>query len=447
MQTNDYPMVTIDGFPVFDVFVTDEDTGMLKISLVDEPAVMKDFLAFDTHRRMQMYSVQDEEKRLLLGVVARANFPIYRKDERLGEYFIVFKPDQIRKIAEKYLAESRQNNVNLMHQAGTDVDGVQMVQWFIQDSDKGIVPAGFDVPDGSLFAEFHVLNDEVWKAVKDGTYKGFSLEGIFDLAPEHEVAEVAEMVDDCDGMFSRIMNKAQTILTDINMSKIDRFKAALAKFFAALGSVSTDKGILSWDGEEDLKAGDEVFILDGEGNRSKPEDGDYITTDAKTIAVADGRVSEIRDPEAEVAPEEPEEVETKMGSIVTDRYVLEWEGEEDLKAGDAVFIREAEEGLVPAPDGEYRTEDGKVIVVAEGIVAEIRDPEAEVAPEDAPAEDEELRKENQALRNQIEELTRKVEELSRMSAAKPAHEEVQTSGKVAKTGIKGLDRLAEIMSK
>lgn len=197
-------MVTIDGFPVFDVFVTDEDTGMLKISLVDEPAVMKDFMAFDSHRRMQMYSVQDEEKRILLGVVARANFPIYRKDERLGEYYVVYKPDTIRKMAEKYLAESRQNNVNLMHQEGTDVSGVQMVQWFIQDTARGIVPAGFDVPDGSLFAEFHVLNDEVWSAVKDGTYKGFSLEGIFDLAPEHDVAEVSEMVEDCNGMFSRL---------------------------------------------------------------------------------------------------------------------------------------------------------------------------------------------------------------------------------------------------
>lgn len=179
-------MVTIDGFPVFDVLVTDEDTGMLKISLVDEPAVMKDFLAFDSQRRMQMYSVQDEEKRILLGVVARANFPIYRRDERLGEYYVVYKPETIRKMAEKYLAESRQNNVNLMHQEGTDVSGVQMVQWFIQDTARGIVPAGFDVPDGSLFAEFHVLNDEVWSAVKDGTFKGFSLEGIFDLAPEHE---------------------------------------------------------------------------------------------------------------------------------------------------------------------------------------------------------------------------------------------------------------------
>ena len=431
-------MVTIDGFPVFDVFVTDEDTGMLKISLVDEPAVMKDFLAFDSHRRMQMYSVQDEEKRLLLGVVARANFPIYRKDERLGEYFIVFKPDTIRKMAEKYLAESRQNNVNLMHGKDTDVEGVQMVQWFIQDSGKGIVPAGFDVPDGSLFAEFHVLNDEVWKAVKEGTYKGFSLEGFFDMAPEHEVQEVADMVEDCDGMFSRIMKKAHSILNEQNMSKIDRFKAALAKFFAALGNVSTDKGVLSWDGDEDLKAGDEVFILDGEGNRAVPEDGDYITTDAKTIVVAEGRVAEIKDPEAEV--------ETEFGKVDTDKGILSWEGEEDLKAGDAVFI----DGN-PAPDGEYQTEDGKVIVVVDGVVAEIKDSQAEVGPEEMPDNPEDdgeiMRKENQALRAQIDELTRKVEELSRQSAAKPAHEEIQTSGRVAKTGIKGLDRLAEIMSK
>lgn len=436
-------MVTIDGFPVFDVFVTDEDTGMLKISLVDEPAVMKDFMAFDSHRRMQMYSVQDEEKRILLGVVARANFPIYRKDERLGEYYVVYKPDTIRKMAEKYLAESRQNNVNLMHQEGTDVSGVQMVQWFIQDTARGIVPAGFDVPDGSLFAEFHVLNDEVWSAVKDGTYKGFSLEGIFDLAPEHDVAEVSEMVEDCNGMFSRIMNKVKSLLTETNMSKIDRFKAALAKFFAALGSVSTDRGVLSWDGDEDLKAGDEVFVLDAEGNRSVPEDGNYITSDAKTIVVADGKVEEIKDPEAEVAPV-PEQ-ETKLGRIATDKGELSWEGEEDLKAGDAVFIDEN-----PAPDGEYRTEDGKVIVVVEGIVSEIKDAEAEVAPEEVPAEnpvDEELRKENENLRSQVEELTRKVEELSRQSAAKPAHDEVKTSEKVRKTGIKGLDRLAELMSK
>ena len=429
-------MVTIDGFPVFDALVTDEDTGMLKISLVDAPAVMTDFVAFDAQRPVQMYAVEDEEKRLVFGVVMRADFPIYRRDERLGEYYVVYKPDTIRRMAEKYLAESRQNNVSLDHKDGSDVQGVQMVQWFIQDEARGVVPAGFDVPDGSLFAEFHVLNDEVWAAVKDGTYKGFSLEGVFDFQPEENLADVADMVEDCDGVFEAMFKKIQTIINGTNMSKIERFKARLAKLLAAFGSVSTDRGVLSWDGDEDLKAGDDVYILDDEGNRSAAEDGDYITTDAKTVVVADGKVAEIKDPEAEV--------ESEFGAIPTDKGELTWEGEEDLKEGDSVFI----EGE-PAPDGEYLTEDGKTIVVVEGKVAEIRDAEAEVAPE-SPAENpeiEELRKENAVLKAQVAELTAQVEKLSRKSAAKPAHDEVQTSEKARKTGVKGLDRLAELMAR
>lgn len=228
------------------------------------------------------------------------------------------------------------------------------------------------------------------------------------------------------------------------MSKINRFKAALAKMLAAFGNVSTDKGILAWDGDEDLKAGDAVYIEDQEGNRKPAPDGDYITTDAKTIVVADGKVSEIRDPEAEVSPEEP--VVDAVRMIETDKGKLEWDNEdEDLKAGDEVFIRDEEGNRNPAPDGEYRTEDGKVIVVVDGRVAEIRDPEAEVAPERDP-EMEELRKENSELRSQLEALTRRMEEMARTPAAKPAHEEVKTSVSVDKTGIKGLDRLAELMA-
>ena len=362
-------MVTIGGLPVYDALVMDDDCGMVKISLVDDPAVMSDFQAFDNARRMQMYSVMDEEKRLVRGVVMRADFPIYRRDERLGEYYIIYKAETIRRMAEKYLADGLQNEVSTMHK--TDVDGVQMVQYFIKGD--GVSVTGFDdIADGSLFAEFHVLNDEVWEAVKDGTYKGFSLEGYFDLAPERDTHTVEEIVDDLDGQFKAIL---KPILTK-NMSKINRFKAALAKLLAAFGNVSTDKGVLAWDGDEDLKAGDAVYIEDQEGNRETAPDGDYVTTDAKTIVVADGKVSEIKDPEAEVAPEEPaQEPEQTFGRIATDNGELVWEGEGDLAEGAAVFV-EGEEGLTPAPDGEYRTEDGKTIVVVEGRVAEIRDPEA-----------------------------------------------------------------------
>ena len=421
--------------PVYEALVTDEETGMLRISLVDIPAVESNFLAFakEGEKPAHLYFVKDEERRIVRGVVMRADYPILRRNGDY-EYFIVFRADTIRVMAEKYLAESRQNKVDEMHNH-EDVDEVQMVQYFIKDTAAGIAPAGFeDIADGSLFAEFHVLNDEVWEKVKDGTYRGFSLEGAFELAPEQMKA---------------IPKK------DTNMSKIKRFKAALARMLAEFSNISTDKGVLAWDGDEDLKAGDAVYIEDQEGNRETAPDGDYVTSDGKTIVVADGKVAEIRDPEAEVAPAEepaPEEAaqEPDGQGINTDKGVLYWLGNEDLKEGDDVFVdAEGEEGLTPAPDGEYRTEDGKTIVVVEGRVAEIRDPEAEVAPE--PAVDEEkaaLRAENAELRAQVETLTARVAELSRMPAAKPAHEEVkETETKLRRTGNKGLDRIASLMKK
>ena len=178
-------IVTIGGIPVYDAIISDAETGMFKISLVDDPAVISNFQAFDKQHIPQMYAIQDEEKRLVRGVVMRANFPIYRRDDRMGEYYIIYKADQIRLMAEKYLAESRQNDVNLMHQEDSNVDGVQMVQYFIKGD--GVSVEGFDdCADGSLFAEFHIVNDDVWAEVKAGTYKGFSLEGVFDLLPESD---------------------------------------------------------------------------------------------------------------------------------------------------------------------------------------------------------------------------------------------------------------------
>lgn len=367
-------IVTIGGIPVYDALIMDEDSGMIRISLVDDPAVMSNFQAFDAQKKHLMYEVTDEEKRLVRGVIMRADFPIYRRDDSFGEYYIIYKADTIRQMAEKYLVENRQNDVNLMHEDGSDVDGVQMVQFFIKDSSAGVAPSCFDdIADGSLFGEFHVVNDDVWEQIKDGTYKGFSLEGVFDLVPEENKEEVQQIVDTLDGKFGRIF---KLIKSHKNMGKYKRFKAMLLKAIMEFGNITTDKGVVAWDGDEDLKAGDTVYIEDSEGNRTPAEDGDYKTEDGKIIVVVDGKVSEIKDPEAEVSPAEEE-----MGSKATDKGELLWDGEEDLKAGDSVFVEKDGE-RVPAEDGDYTTEDGKVIKVVDGKVESITDKDAEVAPQE-----------------------------------------------------------------
>ena len=370
-------IVTIGGIPVYDAIISDAETGMFKISLVDDPAVMSNFLAFDNNRKVRMYKVEDEEKRLVRGVVMRADFPIYRYDQKFGEYYIIYKADQIRVMAEKYLLESRQNDVNLMHEKDSDVEGVQMVQYFIKGA--GISVEGFDdIADGSLFAEFHIVNDEIWDAVKEGTYKGFSLEGVFDLVPEQDKEKVEEIVDTLDGKFSKLLNR-------FNMGKLKKLKAALLKAFAEFANVTTDKGILAWDGDDDLKVGDAVYIEDAEGNRTPAEDGDYKTDDNKTIVVTDGKVSEIKDPETDVEPTEgdaTEDAPAQMATVTTDKGDLLYEGE--LAVGTEVFVVDAEGNQTAAPDGDYTLENGNVVKVDDGKVSEIV--EAEPA-EDAPADE------------------------------------------------------------
>lgn len=368
-------VVTIDGIPVYQALVDDTDTGMLKISLVDDPAVQSNFQAF-SNKKPQMYAVEDEAKRLVLGVVMRADFPIYRRDESMGEYYILYTADTIRTMAEKYLVEGRQNNVNLMHQDGSDVSGVDMVQYFIKDTAKGVCPAGFeDIADGSLFAEFHIVNDEVWDAIVDGTYKGFSLEGVFDLVPERNADKVQDIVDTLNGLFSRIFKPQKYE----KMTKVKGLLARLARALVEMGNVTTDKGILSWDGEEDLKAGDSVYVEDQDGNRTPAADGDYTTGDGKVIVVVSGKVSEIKDSAAQVAPASTDTApaaaaEETAQTINTDKGTLTYEGE--LAVGTAVTIDGA-----PAADGEYTAEDGRIIVVADGVVSEIKD----AAPAQEPA--------------------------------------------------------------
>ena len=370
-------IVTIDGIPVYQALVDNEATGMLRISLVDDPAVQSNFLAFNKQqpapKRVQTYVVQDEEKRLVLGVVMRADFPIYRRDRLEDgseyEYYIIYKPDTIRAMAEKYLAENRQNLVNLMHQDGTDQEGIQMVQYFIKGA--GLSPEGFEgIADGSLFAEFHITNDEVWDAVKDGTYKGFSLEGIFDLKPERSKDYVDEVVDALDGIFSRIFHNSKQYAK----MKKKGLLARLAKALVEMGNVTTDKGVLSWDGDEEIKVGDDVYIEDENGDQSPAGDGEYTTSDGKVIVVESGKVTDIREASNEPAAE-------NFGRKDTDKGTLIWEGEEDLKAGDSVYVEDEEGNRTAAPDGDYTTEDGKVIVVVDGVVSEIKDAEAEVSPE------------------------------------------------------------------
>lgn len=65
------------------------------------------------------------------------------------------------------------------------------------------------------------------------------------------------------------------------------------------------------------------------------------------------------------------EIKTNKGELISETVI---------EVGSEVFIEDTNDMLVPAPDGEYVTQDEVTIVVADGKVAEIREKETEEAP-------------------------------------------------------------------
>lgn len=100
----------------------------------------------------------------------------------------------------------------------------------------------------------------------------------------------------------------------------------------------------------------------------------------------------------------------------TDKGILIHEGE--LAEGIEVFIEDAEGLLQPAEDGEYLAED-KIIIVAEGKVAEIRDKEPE-QPEQEPEEQPEEQQLDEETEAQLAEKDARIAELEGIVADRDA---------------------------
>ena len=191
-------------------------------------------------------------------------------------------------------------------------------------------------------------------------------------------------------------------------TKLNKIKLALQKLIAeSFASVSTDKGILSWDGENELPAvGDAVYSLDEEGNQIAVEDGEYVT-ETVIIVVVDGKVAEIRDrvenPENE-EPAEPAEEEVPAEEPADNPENIEGEAEEEVEA--------------PA-EAEADPRDERIAQL-----------EAELAEREA----------------RIAELEARSAELENKPAAESAEEEFKSQNKIEKTGNRKLDNLARILN-
>lgn len=179
------------GLPLYSGCILDLDEGLMDVSLVDSPAILKDFIFFSSQEEIK-FQVQDEEQHIVSGPIMIPETPIFRRLPDGTEYYITFSKDTLKEAVLRMGKENKFNSVTLNHD-GKLVEGVTLVEIFLKDSSKGINPNYVDVPDGSIFASYKVENKEVWNLIKSGAFRGFSISGLFSVVPQK--SDLDEVLD------------------------------------------------------------------------------------------------------------------------------------------------------------------------------------------------------------------------------------------------------------
>ena len=163
--------------------------GIDAISLVEHPAIESDWIAMNS--QVVEFKTQNEEKRLIMGAALIPDKPIYRKNGE-EEYYVYFSKKTVRRAMELYFKNGNQANATLEHEH--KINGLHVVEsWIVEgEQDKSRI-YGLEVPVGTWMVSMKVENDAIWeKFVKEGSVKGFIIEGYFTNRYEMARATIKE---------------------------------------------------------------------------------------------------------------------------------------------------------------------------------------------------------------------------------------------------------------
>jgi hypothetical protein len=167
--------------PIYKIKISDTDeSGIDFISLVANPAILLKGLTFKEEKKYQFQV--DEEKMIIAGPAIIPDMKIFRTDDDLGDYYVVFEKQTIEEMVEKFNKSSKEFKLNVDH---SEVIAPAFIKgsWIIEDEEKDKSKMyGFELPVGTWFIEVKVTDKDFWnKEIKEKGKFGFSVEGLMGL--------------------------------------------------------------------------------------------------------------------------------------------------------------------------------------------------------------------------------------------------------------------------
>lgn len=277
-------------FPIYDVIIDDNSLGLTAISLVDEPAIQEDFLAF---AEQQMIWMSKGEKREIVSPILIPNQLILRQSDDGQFYYIRWTEETIRMAAEKYLAYGWFNNFTVMHptfynkdmkyEDALEKDIYMLRMWTIDDpqKDDANTKYGFNLPKGTLMVHLKVHNRKIWQRIRSKELKGLSIEAFTNIARanNNDKNEIQMNKLDVNAKQMNLMQKFIQFLNEVSVEAADISDIA-KKDGTESGDVSLKYFI---DDEHWIEVDAEGFARDEEMNLVA--EGEYKLADGNVLVV------------------------------------------------------------------------------------------------------------------------------------------------------------------
>ena len=262
-----------------------EKLGMTQIAYTATPAILTRGIAFNSNLKKEMYFTDSLKYRLAAPILI-PDLPIYRQDDEMGEYEVVFTKEVIEMLYEDFMLNKGKAAFNLDHKSDLEAPSFILESWITgpSESDPSFTKYGIEVPEGSVFVVSQFTDKDYFKKeIIEKDRLGYSIEGFLGLT------------------LDKITNK-------IKQNKMTKQKFEMAKL---------EDGTPIWISA--LEVGGDVYTIDENMEKAPLFDGEHILASGETVVTVNGKITEIK-PKAEEAPveaakveeEKPKEEETKM---------------------------------------------------------------------------------------------------------------------------------------
>ena len=242
------------------------DSSVFRIALVESPAIETDFIFLSKEDKPIQLSVQDE-KRMIYSPVLIPDKVIPRVSDSGDPYEIYFSGETIEDIAKDYMLKKvTLGEWNSEHNENQKLEGVDVVEnWIVENplNDKA-TELGFKVPAKTWMQGTYISNDDVWAKIKNGTYKGISVEADMN----HELTH---------------LNKSEMSNTNVKLDAIlTKLGEMLPSKKTELASMDVGEGVLIY--AESFEEGAKVYADEA---MTVPAEGSF-EVDGKTITIEGG---------------------------------------------------------------------------------------------------------------------------------------------------------------